>query len=101
MLDGTGPASKIVSNVFLFYGVGDLCRVAKKVEISAKSSLPACIACNISAKGVVIEVIVGLLKLVAEAIVGVFEIDTSGVKWSAKGAMSVVLDTAYTSSSLF
>jgi hypothetical protein len=79
LLGGTRTIAQIVPDIFFIYNVGYLCRVAKEVEISTNGSFPAGVACNISTKGVVIEVIVGFLELVAKPVVGILKVNTLGV----------------------
>lgn len=67
----------MVSHLLLSYGIRDLCSIPKEVKISANSALSSVVASEISPEGVVIEVIVGFLKLVAESIVSVLEVDAS------------------------
>lgn len=77
LLCRTLTVPQIVSHLLLSYNIRNLGGIAKEIKIPAYWGLSFGVAFEISAEGVVIEVVVGFFKLVTEPIVGVFEIDTS------------------------
>lgn len=73
--DGWSSGSLVVATVkhlLLLDRVGNLSSSAKEVKILVNRSAD----CNtIASKGIIVEIVTGFFKLVAEAVVGVFEID--------------------------
>jgi hypothetical protein len=69
-----GRVLEVVSDVLLIDGVRDLCRVAKEVEISSYRTLAGA-AFSPATKCIIVQVVASLLKLIAQAIIGVFEVD--------------------------
>lgn len=69
-----GLHAGLIEHLLLLQGIGHLGRLAGKVEILSDRLLGdgAC------AKRVIIEVIVGFVELVAEAVVGFFKVDAGG-----------------------
>jgi hypothetical protein len=56
-------------------GIGHLRRVTKEVEVSSYITLAAT-TFSATAKRIIVQVVASLLQLIAQTIVGVFEIDT-------------------------
>lgn len=72
--------------MFFINGIRYLGRIAKEVKIFADSSSIGS-ALGSSAKGIVVEIITGFLKSVAQAIVGIFEIkaEVTTLAWPSFG----------------
>ena len=62
-----------IPDLFLLEGIGDLSCCPEEIKVSSYS---ASMGSTLSAptKGVVVEIVAGLLELVAEAVIGVFEV---------------------------
>lgn len=70
---GSRVGNCLISKLFFTDGIGDSIGLPEEIEVSANSLLGS----RPGAKGVVIERITALFKLVSEAIVGIFEVKTA------------------------
>lgn len=68
--------------MFLLDGVGYLSSPAKEVEIFANWPTTCT---GVASKGIIVEVIAGFVKLVAETIIGVFKIDCISITFVVTG----------------
>jgi hypothetical protein len=71
--------------VFLLDRIGDLRCLTKKVEVFAYGPLTWTSSFYATSKGIIIEVIVGFFQLVAQAVIGIFEINAA---WRTMSALS-------------
>lgn len=81
-----------VTDMFLLKSIRHLGSIPKEIEIFSYCLSASCTVCA-RTKGIVIEVVAGLLEMVAEAIVGIIEINTR--RWLAQ--VSIFSVAAYIS----
>lgn len=77
--------SQVIPEVFLFNRVGYLRCLAEEVKVLAHIALMYTASFYSPSKSIIVEIIVGFFQLVAQPIVGVFEVD------AARGTVSACL----------
>jgi hypothetical protein len=74
---------EIVHHLLFTDHIGDFGRLPEEIKVLADSGLYTRCFCSASAKGIIVQVIACLIKLVSQPIVGIFEVKSKGAAMSA------------------